>query len=183
MVRKFIGRFSIYQLMVVALLAALGVAVKIIIVPLIHIITGPLYIPGGAMAGGIYMMFLVLAVAITGKAGAASLCGFVQALLVIVTGLGGNHGALTIFSYTLSGFSVDLVMLILRHRACCKLCCFFSCMAANLTGTLIVNAAFFALPAVPLMLVLCSAALSGGIGGLIAWPITKQLKLLHNKME
>ncbi|MCL2392802.1 MAG: ECF transporter S component [Oscillospiraceae bacterium] len=176
MVRKFVGRFSIYHLMIIALLAALGIAVKIPLQPLAQMITGPLFVPGGAMAGGIYMMFPVLAVSITGKTGAAALCGFVQALLVLITGLGGHHGALTIVTYTVPGLAIDLVMLLSHHRGCCRICCFFGSMAANLTGTLLVGAAFFSIPLIPLLLMLCSAALSGGLGGLLAWSITKQLK-------
>lgn len=175
MIRKYINGFTVYQLMVITLLAALGIAIKAVIVPLVHLVTGPLFIPGGAVAGGLYMMFLVLSVSITGKPGAASLCGFVQAILVLITGVGGHHGALTIVSYTLTGLAIDLLMLVIRHRGCCRLCCFFGGMAANVTGTLVVNAAFFSLPAIPLLLVLSSAALSGSIGGLIAWSVTRQL--------
>jgi len=176
MFRKFIRKFSIYHLMIITLLAALGIAVKIPLQPLAQMITGPLFIPGGAMAGGIYMMFLVLSVSITGKAGAAVICGFVQALLVMITGLGGHHGALTLVTYTLPGLAVDLLMFLSRHRGCCRKCCFFGSMAANVTGTLLVGAAFFSMPLIPLLLMLCSAALSGGLGGILAWEITKKLK-------
>ena len=179
MFRKFINLFTVYELMVITLLAALGIAIKAVIVPFVHIITGPLFIPGGAVAGGIYMLFIVLAVSLTGKPGAAVLCGFVQALMVLVTGMGGHHGPVTIFSYSLTGLSIDLLMIIIRHKGCCRLCCFFGGMAANLTGTIIVNAAFFQMPWIPLMLVLCSAALSGGVGGILAWSLTSRLK----KME
>ena len=178
MLRKFVGRFSIYHLMIIALLAALGIAIKPVIQPLAQMITGPLFIPGGAVAGGIYMLPLILAVAVTGKAGAATFCGFVQALLVLVTGVGGHHGALTLVSYTMPGLAIDLIMLLSRHRGCCRICCFFGAMAANLTGTLIVSAAFFAIPAVPLILSLCSAALSGGLGGLLACTIANRLRKL-----
>lgn len=50
-----LGRFPISDLVIIAILSALGIATKPIIVPLVHIITGPLYIPGGAVAGGFYM--------------------------------------------------------------------------------------------------------------------------------
>jgi len=175
MVRKFIDGFSIYNLMIITLLAALGIAVKIPLQPLVHMISSPLFMPGGALAGGIYMMFIVLAVSITGKVGAAFLCGFVQAILVMITGLGGHHGALTIFTYTMPGLVVDLMMFISKHRGCCRVCCFFGSMLANVTGTLMVSLAFFAMPLVPMLLRLGSAALSGGLGGLLAWSIAKQL--------
>lgn len=52
---KALRGFSIFQLVIISVVAALGVATKPIIVPLVHIITGPLFIPGGAIAGGFYM--------------------------------------------------------------------------------------------------------------------------------
>ncbi|MCL2695954.1 MAG: ECF transporter S component, partial [Clostridiales bacterium] len=156
----------------------LGIAVKWVIVPLVQLVTGPLFIPGGVVAGGLYMLFLVLAVSLTGKRGAATFCGLCQGIMVLVLGMGGNHGALSVLSYTLTGLAVDLVLLLLRHRGCCLLCCFFGGMAANLTGTLIVNLAFFQLPVVPLLLSLVVAALSGGGGGALACGLTKQLKKL-----
>jgi hypothetical protein len=178
MIKKLTGNFSIFHLIVIALLAAMGIAVKTVIAPLVHLLTGPLYIPGGVVAGGIYMLFLVLAVSLTGKRGAALFCGFCQGIMVLIIGAAGSHGALSVVSYSLTGLAVDLIMLILRHKGCCLLCCFFGGMAANLTGTMIVNAAFFDMPAIPLALSLVAAALSGGCGGALAWLITKQLRKL-----
>jgi len=179
MLKKFTDRFSLFQLMVIALLAAMGIAVKSVVTPLVHMLTGPLFIPGGVVAGGIYMLFLVLAVSLTGKPGGALLCGFCQGLMALIIGAGGSHGALSVVSYSLTGLSVDLIMLVMRHRGCCLLCCFFGGIAANLTGTLIVNLAFFEMPAVPFALSLAAAALSGGFGGVLAWSFTKQLKKLR----
>ena len=176
MFRKYLSKFSLFNLITVALMAALGIAVKSVIVPLVHIITGPLFIPGGVVAGGIYMMFLVLAVSITGIHGAASLCGLYQGVMVLVIGVAGSHGVLSIFTYTLTGIAVDILMVLIRHKGCCMLCCFLGGMAANVTGTLLVNWAFFSLPFVPLVLSLAAAALSGGLGGLLARAITSRLQ-------
>ena len=177
MIKKLTNQFSLFQLMIIALLAAMGIAVKSVITPLVHILTGPLYIPGGVVAGGIYMLFLVLAVSLTGKRGSALLCGFCQGLMVLIIGAGGSHGALSVISYSLTGLSVDLLFLAMRHKGCCLLCCFFGGMAANLTGTLIMNAAFFSM-AIPLALSLAVAALSGGFGGALSWSFTLQLRKL-----
>ena len=176
MMRKYLEKFSLFNLITIALMAALGVAVKSVIVPLAHIITGPLYIPGGVVAGGIYMMFLVLAVAITGIRGAAGLCGLCQGVMVLVIGVAGSHGVLSILTYTLTGIATDLIMVIIRHKGCCVLCCFLGGMAANVTGTLLVNMAFFSLPLVPLVLSLAAGALSGGFGGVLAWLIVSRLR-------
>ena len=178
MVRNFIKGFSIYQLMIITLLAALGIAIKTIIGPLVRLFTGPMFIPGGVVAGGIYMLFLVLAVSLTGKKSAGLLCGFVQALIVLITGFGGHHGPLTLVSYTLPGLTILVLLLLMRHDGCCNICCFFMGMLANLTGTLIIGAVFFALPWIPLLLSLCASSLSGGLGGLLSWTFTKQIKKL-----
>jgi hypothetical protein len=173
---RILSRFSLFNLMTIALMAALGIAIKTVIVPFVHIFTGSLFIPGGVAAGGIYMMFLVLAVSLTGIRGAAALCGLCQGIMVLIIGTAGSHGVLSIISYTVTGLAVDMLMMLIRHRGCCMPCCFFGGMAANLAGTLIVNAAFFSLPLIPLLLSMAVGALSGGLGGFLAWMITSQMQ-------
>ncbi len=51
-------------------MSALGLAAKPIITPLIHLISAPLMVPGGSLAGGLYMMWIALAIAIVNKPGA-----------------------------------------------------------------------------------------------------------------
>ncbi|MCL2752788.1 MAG: ECF transporter S component [Defluviitaleaceae bacterium] len=176
---SFLGNFSILDLMIIAVLAALGIAVGGIVGPLVRLITGPLMLPGGSVAGGIYMLFLVMCVSLTGKKTAALLCGIVQAIIVYVTGFGGHHGALTILTYSAPGAAVLVLLLILRHKGCCKLCMFFAGMIANLTGTFLVSAGVMALPLVPLLLGLTLAAVSGGLGGLLGHSLTVQIKKLE----
>jgi ABC-type thiamin/hydroxymethylpyrimidine transport system permease subunit len=60
-------------------------------------------IPGGSLAGGFYMMWMVLAMVIVQKPGTAILFGIVQALSVFVLGWFGSHGAFTLVTYTLPG--------------------------------------------------------------------------------
>ena len=177
MLQKLMTRFSTFDLVLIAVLAALGVATKPIIVPLAHMITGPLFIPGGSLAGGLYMFWLVVGLGLTRKYGTPTLIGFVQALMVIGTGVIGSHGVMSLLSYTLPGVAVDLgLFLIGRHKACCLFCCFVGGLLANLTGSLTVNVIFFQLPFIPLMLSLCTAAFSGGLGGILAWEVLKALR-------
>ena len=49
--------FQLSDYVVLAMLAGMGIASKVIIVPLAQAITGPLFIPGGVVAGGFYMLF------------------------------------------------------------------------------------------------------------------------------
>ncbi len=169
--------FTIFDLIVIALMAGLGIATKPIVVPLAHIITGPLFIPGGVLAGGFYMMWIVLAAALVGKPGTATLAAVVQAIVVMALGIYGTHGIASLVTYVLPGVAVDLVMLLAGTRARSLLPCFLAGIAANMTGTFLVNLAFFRLPAVPLLLSIFTAALSGGLGGWIAYSVAQQFSL------
>ncbi len=173
-------------LVFIALLAALGIAAKPVLGPLVHLLTSYLFIPGGVVAGGVYMMFLVLAAALNckGTAGripfAATFTSIVQALIVMTTGLFGFHGIMSIMTYTAPGLAVDLVFLAfsLRKSESLSFPCFFGGFAANLAGAYAVNLVFFSLPVLPLLLSLFVAALSGGVGGVTASMIHAHLKKL-----
>ncbi len=174
--QKAMDRFSVYELILIAVLAALGIATKPIIVPLAHLISGPLFIPGGALAGGLYMLWLVIGFGLTQKYGTATLIGLVQAFMIMGAGIIGSHGILSLISYTLPGIAVDVTLYITGHRICCLPCAFLAGMMANLGGTVSVNFIFFRLPWIPLMLSLCVSALSGGLGGILAWQILKLMR-------
>ncbi len=170
--------FKLSDYILMALMASMGIAIKVIIVPLAHIITGPLFIPGGVVAGGFYMAFLVLGEAITQKRGTATIIALLQAVVVTITGTLGSHGAASLFTYTLPGIAVDLLYLVIRQKPDSVLSCFFGGVIANVTGSFAVNLAIFNLSFVPLMLSLSTAALSGGLGGLVAYGIAVNVKKL-----
>lgn len=178
-VKNFFKKFTVFDLIIIAIFAALGIAVKPVIVPLVHIITGPLFIPGGAIAGGLYMMWIVVGAGLVGKRGAATLIAIVQAILVISTGIFGSHGIASLATYTAPGIAVDLLLLLFRQKSDGIFACFFAGVVANMAGTLLSNYVFFKLPWIPMVLTLSGGALSGGLGGLIAYSIIKGLKKLN----
>jgi len=178
MLKRWLSKYSLFHLILIAVLAALGVGVKPVVSTLAHVLTGPLFIPGGAMAGGIYMLFLVLAASLTGARGAGTLCGLCQGLLVLAAGVAGSHGALSLITYTLPGIAVDLMFFLFARKEPNLPACCFAGLLANIAGTVSVNFVFFSLPWIPLLLSLCAAALSGGLGGAAAWGITKSTRRL-----
>ena len=181
---KLLKTFRVYELVLIALMAALGIATKPIIVPLTHLITGPLFIPGGSVAGGFYMFWIVLAAGLVGKRGTASLTAFVQALIVVTTGFFGSHGLVSIITYSLPGLAIDLIFLIFRKKWTNSYEFFAAGVIANLTGTYLTNLVFFRLPLLPLLMSLTSSILSGGLGGMIAYVIYKSLHIMGvNKDE
>ena len=170
------NRFTVYDLVIIAVMAAAGIALKPVIVPIAHLISGPLMIPSGAFAGGLYMLWLVVGAGIVGKRGTASLIALVQALLVMFTGVVGSHGILSLLTYTMPGLAMDLVLLLIGHCVCCAGCAAIAGAAANVTGTACVNVIFFQAPGLYLILILSVALLSGGLGGLLAWQLLKILR-------
>lgn len=172
-------RYRLADYILMAMLAALGIAIKTIIVPLVQIITGPLFIPGGVVAGGIYMLFLVLGKAVIRKPFVGTLIALIQAALVILSGSFGAHGAASLVTYALPGIAVDLVFLLFGRGSNIKPACFLAGMAANMAGSFAVNLAIFNLSFIPLMLALTAAALSGGLGGLIAATLADQIARLE----
>ena len=176
MIKRSLKRFTIFEIVVIALLATIGIAIKPVILPLVHIITGPLYIPGGAVAGGLYMMWIVLGAGLISKKGVATLISVVQAIMVISLGIYGNHGLLSLLTYIIPGIVLDLYILLFRVKNFNLGNYFIGGILANISGTFLVNMVFFRLPFIPLMLTLSAASLSGGIGGLISYNIVNRLK-------
>lgn len=172
---KWMSRYTSQDLLYIAILSALGLAVKPIVTPLIHIISAPLMIPGGSLAGGLYMMWLVLAVAIVKKPGAGFLTALTQALVMISVGYFGNHGAVTLISYTLPGIVIDLTIIFFKRKNTIH-SFVWMCTLANISGSIIVILVVMRLALIPLIISLFAASISGIIGGMLSFSIYKKLK-------
>ena len=85
----------------------MGIASKVIIMPW-HNNPGPLFIPGGVVAGGVYMLFLILGTAITGKLGAALGSSDPGSTGYNYRNLRLPYGAASLITYTLPGLAVEL---------------------------------------------------------------------------
>ena len=171
---SYLSKFSTKELLYIAILAALGLAIKPIVTPLVHLISVPLMIPGGSLSGGFYMMWLVLASIIVKRFGAAFLVGFIQAIVVLSLGYFGSHGAVSLISYTLPGVAVEIVALIIRKKESYGYC-IISCVAANLTGATVVIFLVMRLSVIPMIISLVAASISGIIGGMLSFAILKKL--------
>ena len=82
---EYLRKFSIFDLVIIAISAAIGVAIKPVIVPLVQIVSGPLFIPGGAIAGGFYMMWLVIGAGLVGKRAPAARDSLLAACISLMT--------------------------------------------------------------------------------------------------
>jgi len=167
-------RFPTKDLILIALLAALGLAVKPLIKTVTHFVSTPLGIPGGTLAGGFYMMWLTLALAFTKRFGAATLTGLLQGFIVLITGLFGGHGALSLLTFSLPGAAADLMGLFYKRYDKLDGQILY-CLLANLTGTWIVGSIIMRLPKAPLYIALGMSVVSGAFGGVLAWLIHREL--------
>jgi ABC-type thiamin/hydroxymethylpyrimidine transport system permease subunit len=97
--------FSTFQLILLALMAALIVVAKIAL-------RMPMQLPGHS--GVFWMAIIVVAAGVVPKPGAASLVGLTSGILAAFLGMG-DFGALnTLLSYTMIGVGSDLALLLLR---------------------------------------------------------------------
>ncbi len=160
-------RIATTDLVLTALFASLGLATKIFLHPLLGPIIGAAYVPTGAVVGGLYMMWPVMAFGFVRKIGAASMVSLTQAFISLVLPYG-NFGLLSFVVYLGPGLAIDVFFLLSRHKACCLACCMGASAIANVVGTILVGAVILFLPWVVLAFLAVVAAISGCIGGFIA---------------
>jgi len=168
-------RFSARDLIIIASIAAVGIAVKPIVNPITKLISTPLGIPGGSLSGGLYMMWLVLVVTIINKRWTGTVYGVLQAVLVLLIGMAGRQGAFSLISYSLPGLAADLLYLAFKNRD--KLFTHISlCALTNVTGALCTAIIFFRLPLPMVCFNFALALASGIIGGYLSYGVYQALK-------
>lgn len=155
--------FSTFQLVLLALFAALVVVAKIAL-------KLPLQLPGHS--GLFWMALIVVAAGVVPKPGAASLVGLTSGILAAFMGLG-DFGALeTLVSYTMVGVGADLALLLLRSLDNLVVCALVGVLGH--LGKFLVKWALGAVTGAPLGFVALGLARSlvsyivfGALGGLL----------------
>ncbi len=161
------GKKATINLVLMTLFASLGLATKNIIYPLVASLAGALYVPAGALAGGFYMMWPIMAYGLVRKVGAATITSLIQAFISLILPFG-NFGLLSFVIYLAPGLSIDGFFLISRHKACCLGCCEGAAAIANVIGSVLVGALVLFLPELALLFIALIAAMSGFVGGFLA---------------
>ncbi|MHA1166905.1 MAG: ECF transporter S component [Candidatus Hodarchaeales archaeon] len=105
---SWLSLFSTEDLITIALLAALGLGTKQVVGPVLKAIVAVFLIPGGAIAGAFYMMWLVLSRNAVDKPFSATLTGLVQGITILFLPYG-SHGIMSLITYTAPGLSIDIV--------------------------------------------------------------------------
>ena len=168
------NRFTLSELITISVLCAIGLAIKPIINPLVHVISGILRIPGGSLSGGFVMMWMALARVIINKRGVALVFGIAQGLAVMLLGFFGSHGVFSIVSYSMPGLMMEIFAFFFRGRSLPVLCLYT--IVANITGTAIVAIVVMQVPFLLLMITIISATISGLLGGFLADLVLQKLE-------
>ncbi len=174
--KRFFSRYTVFDLIMIAMLSALSIAVKMIAGILMRTVTGPLGIPGGALAGGFYMLWLPIAIGIVKKRGAAFLVSLVQTLVLLVTGAPGSHGIWSFLTYLVPALAVELILIINYNKGYTLLHFVVATIIANLLGTYGSNLLFFRLSVYPLIFTFIAAGFSGAVGGVIGYYTLKKVE-------
>lgn len=155
--------FTTFQLVLLALFAALVVVAKIAL-------KTPLQLPGHS--GLFWMAIVVVAAGVVPKPGAVSLVGLTSGILASFLGLG-DFGALeTLLSYTVVGVGADLALWLLRDINNLAVCALLGALAH--LGKFLVKWGLGAVTGAPLGFValglarsLVSYVIFGALGGLL----------------
>ena len=107
-------KISTIDAVFITLMAACGLALKPIIGPFFKLIGSALLIPGGSMAGAIYMIWPMLAILTVKKNGAATMVGLIQGIIVLITGIYGSHGILSMITYTIPCILIDISFILIQ---------------------------------------------------------------------
>lgn len=172
MLNKYLSRFTTFDLIIIALLSACGIATKPFVRLLAQVFTGT-FISAGTLGGIFYMLWIVLACSIVKKRGTAVMVGVVQSILVVVFDMLGNRGIANLLVYVVPTIALEMGMLLSPKYVSSIIAGFFAGAIANTTGSLIVNVIFLRVPFIPLMVSLGVSLLTGGMGGVIGYRLSK----------
>ncbi len=167
--------FSLRDLLIITLLAALGIAMKPLLQPFSRLLLNAFSVPGGVLFGGFYMMWLALARGLVNKPGSGILAAFIQGITALAVGLSPAHGVLSLATFLLPGAAVELAFCLPGQGMFSRAGRFLlSCILANLTGIAIVVLVrgFGRQPVLILMII---GGFSGGLGGLVSFAVAEKI--------
>ncbi len=170
---------SARDLAVLALIAGLSIATKPYTHSIFAVLTQPFGIPVGVVAGGFYMFWVVLAGYMVDRPGAVFLLCLLQGVLAVALGFTGPLGALVIVSYALPGIAIEVLYLGLGLAwRNCRTSAAPSALAGglgNIVGAVSNAVLMFRLKGGILAVISPPSALSGAIGGFVAFAVGRYL--------
>lgn len=162
-----------------ALIAVLSIATKPYTHSIFAMITQPFGIPVGVVAGGFYMFWVVLAGYVVNRPGAVFLLCLLQGVLAVALGFTGPLGALVVVSYVVPGLAIEVLYfglgLVWPDCRTTGTCSTLAGGLGNIVGALANAILMFRLRGGILVVISPPAALSGAVGGFLAFVVGRYL--------
>lgn len=178
-----------------AIIAALSIVLKPYLRIPFGFIQTTLGIPVGAIIGGLYMFWPVLAGRFVPKAGAVFLVCLLQGFLAIITGFTGLLGNMAFFSYLTPGIVIEALYFILDKtyrtpqmethqvvRVGARTSLFALTLAGgigNVAGAATNALLFFVIRGSAFSFTLVSSFVTGAMGGWLAYLVAERVPALH----
>jgi LytS/YehU family sensor histidine kinase len=159
-------KIQLYELFFITFCCIFGLFSKRLISPLTNVLTDFARIPGGSLATGFSLMFLVIGSALVNSYFVGTLMGFVQGMLALFLGMTGYQGILCILTFSFPGLIIDLVNLCYRKKDSLRF--LLGCVLGKVGSALLSNLLIFHLKSVAGLLWILLAACSGIAGGFMA---------------
>ncbi len=167
-------KFSTLDAVFIVLMAACGLVIKPIVGPLTKVIGSALFLSSGSIAGMIYFIFPQLSLLIVRQFGAALLTGLIQGIVIMITGIYGSHGILSVITYVVPCFFIEVTYWIIS-RFNKEWLYFLPGAMGNLSGNYIIALLFLHLPTVPLVVTLVISFVLGVVSGYFSLTLSKWL--------
>lgn len=170
-------KVDLRELIFMALCCSLGLFAKRLISPATNMVTDLIRLPGGGVAGGISMSFLLLGASMSRYRWAGSCMGLLQGLLALVFGLSGNQGIFSVITYTVPGVVIDAMRLLWRGEREQPIFFMITCCLANASTAFASNLLVFHFHGLTFFVWLALAMCAGLLGGSISGLLFKRLRL------
>ncbi len=170
---------NLRQIISHAFFAVLGVVCKMTLAPSLNILTDAIFIPGGSVATGISIFFVLIGTLVTPSSLSATKISFLQGILALMLGMSSFQGVFVLISYTLPGIVTDILLKILNGKHIkLEYSVPFAGAVAIVTGALITNSAFFGLDILPFSIFIMLGIISGLLSGISALYFSRRLKAI-----
>ncbi|SJZ78337.1 ECF transporter S component [Garciella nitratireducens] len=169
MLRK---KFTLKELIYISLLATIATISKTPIRVLSNFLTNSFGLPGGVIGGVYYMFWIVAACGFIKKCGTATLFCIIQIFVSFVIF---TMPPIKLITYLPPGMVIDLFLLLWRKDPLQKGIMGILGALANSAGAITQAKLFMGLPMIPTLISGISAAVSGAIGGYLAFILVIKL--------
>ncbi len=171
------------DLVVIALIAAVSIAVKPYLRAPFAFVQTALGMPVGVFVGGIYMFWPLLAGFVVPRRGVVLLTCLLQGLLAVATGFVGLLGPMAFFSYVAPGLAIEALYLLPGSPAPGPLWSVAGGALGNVAGAATNALLFFALRGAAFTLALTSSLLTGAAGGWLAAVVGRRVAGVYRRQR